>query len=166
MVKGISINTAFEDDEFEIFGSGRDASTPERRLLAAMLERAILDYVGNDPREVAEAETWIFGELSESKLREFSFPWVCQHLDLQAQEIAKIIQEMPKRGSKKMAPWYFEEYQLNKGVRASPEEQLDDRRSISTSIEHTKIESAVMESGRASIPARYSRSSAKLSLVA
>lgn len=80
--------------------------TPERRLLLAVLERAILDYVGNDRLEVNEATSWLFGELKDTEIREFSFRWVCSQLDLDATEISGKIRAMPKRGASRIAPWY------------------------------------------------------------
>ncbi len=94
-------------DEHGIIDSPNATGSPERRLILAVLERAILDYVGNDRREIDEAEAWLFGELENDLFAPFSFPWVCQQLDLDMKEIAKTIAAMPKRGSRKVAPWYF-----------------------------------------------------------
>lgn len=76
--------------------------SPERNLLMAMLERAILDYVGNNSSEINAAKDWIFSKDKE----EYSFIWLCMELDLDPDSIAKIIKNMPKRGSKRTAPWY------------------------------------------------------------
>lgn len=84
--------------------------TPERRLLLAILERAILDYVGNDEQEVAAAESWLFDDLenlAHEPYDDFTFPWVCQQLDLDMFEIAATIKRMPRRGKHRVAPWYF-----------------------------------------------------------
>jgi len=102
-----SFSTSTVDDEFNLFEVPNLTGSPERRLLLAILERAILDYVGNDKREVEEAEAWIFGDLADPKYSEFSFSWLCQELDLDMPHIAKVIFDMPKRGSRKIAPWYF-----------------------------------------------------------
>jgi hypothetical protein len=81
--------------------------SPERRLLLAILERAILDYVGNDQREVEEAEQWLFGDANGETTQQFSFTWVCEQLDLDVPKIADKIRSMPRRGTRKVAPWYF-----------------------------------------------------------
>jgi hypothetical protein len=81
--------------------------TPERRLLLAILERAVLDFVGNDSREIEEAEAWLFGDLDSPTNEQFSFPWVCEQLDLDMYKIASKIRSMPRRGNRKVAPWYF-----------------------------------------------------------
>jgi hypothetical protein len=89
-----------------IFSEPNQTGTPERRLLMAILERAILDYVGNNEREVSEAEEWLFnGE--ECGEYTFSFEWLCQQLDLDSGVIARQIRAMPKRGHRRVAPWYF-----------------------------------------------------------
>jgi len=81
--------------------------SPERNLLMAILERAILDYVGNDSREVEEAEQWLFEEIDNPSLDEFTFPWICQELDLDYRKTALMIRSIPKRGSRRIAPWYI-----------------------------------------------------------
>ena len=80
--------------------------TPERNLLMAVLERSILDYVGNDLKESQDAADWIFREVEKPTFYEFSFPWLCQELDLDFDKIAKMIQRIPKRGNSRIAPWY------------------------------------------------------------
>lgn len=95
-----------------MLGIDNHSSTPERRLLAALLERAILDFVGNDSTEVASAEEWIFDWQDheanpDAPLKEFSFSWVCHYLDLNPRKVAGFIKAMPKRGIHRVAPWYF-----------------------------------------------------------
>jgi len=53
---------------------------PERELLIATLERAVLDYYGSDPLLRLEAEDWLFGDADS--LEPFSFDWTCDHLRL------------------------------------------------------------------------------------
>lgn len=97
-------------DASEILGAPIERGTPERNLLMAMLERAILDFVGNKETEITEAEEWLFSDKGGSDGAEtFSFAWVCEHLDLDAKNIADVIKAMPKRGSRRVAPWYFKE---------------------------------------------------------
>ena len=53
--------------------------SPERNMLMSLLERAILDYVGNNQKEVDSAKSWIF-ETSEGKDYEnqtFSSEGIC-----------------------------------------------------------------------------------------
>lgn len=94
-------------DFYNIVGLPNPTGSPERRLLLAILERAILDFVGNDSREVTEAEAWLFGELDNPSLAQFSFPWICEQLDLNMYHIADKIRAMPRRGTRRVAPWYF-----------------------------------------------------------
>ena len=59
----------------------------ERGLLAAMLLRAISDYVyiGNHelPCHKRTAKIWIMHwDISDMENTPFSFPWICYHLDL------------------------------------------------------------------------------------
>lgn len=91
----------------EIFDMPNGTGTPERNLLMAVLERAILDYVGNDDKEVTSAAQWLFEELDRPSFDKFTFPWICQELDLDFRRIAETIQAMPKRGASRIAPWYL-----------------------------------------------------------
>ena len=107
------MNTAqsYEIETLSLFDSPNETGSPERRLLLAILERAILDFVGNEPREVAGSSDWIFGDNSDDddadNDEQFSFNWVCLQLDLDAGHIAEQIRQMPKRGSHRIAPWYL-----------------------------------------------------------
>ncbi len=102
----------YEHDFYQVFGAPNMTGTPERRLLLAILERAILDYVGNDHREIQEAEEWLFGESATEKNVQFSFGWLCEQLDLDPIKIAGHIKSMPRRGNRKVAPWYFAKVDL------------------------------------------------------
>ncbi len=99
--------TGIDRDYYQVIGLPNMTGSPERRLLLAILERAILDYVGNDPREIEEAEQWLFGDSERETIQQFSFAWVCEQLDLDAPKIAEKIKCMPRRGNRKVAPWYF-----------------------------------------------------------
>ncbi len=85
--------------------------SPERRLLLAILERAILDFVGNDQRELEQAEQWLFAAERENRHEHFSFEWVCEQLDLDSHRISSKIRARPRRGNRKVAPWYFTKHQ-------------------------------------------------------
>ena len=103
-----SVNTELETDEFGIFDHPNLTGTPERRLLLAILERALLDLVGNDERESLESEDWLFSDMAPSHPYEpFSFPWICEQLDLNMKKTLRKIRKMPKRGSSRLAPWYL-----------------------------------------------------------
>ncbi|MCB0331232.1 MAG: hypothetical protein KDD70_16295 [Bdellovibrionales bacterium] len=119
-----NLNTVgFDVDALEIFGGESERGTPERNLLMAILERAILDFVGNDQKEVGQAEEWLFEDDKSANEDEvidaadfdsasygytpFSFSWVCQQLDLDRSFVAETIKAMPKRGHRRVAPWYF-----------------------------------------------------------
>ena len=82
--------------------------TPERNLLMATLERALLDYVGNNNKDKEEAKAWLFSKAGVSQI--FSLEWICEQLDLDINMVKNTVRNMPMRGNKKMAPWYFPEY--------------------------------------------------------
>lgn len=107
---GVSDSQSIEDDE-GIFSCPNQTGTPERRLLLAILERAILDFVGNDEKEAKDAESWIFaGNENESQDDDLlTFNGVCCQLDLDPTMVSKIIKAMPRRGKNRVAPWYFDD---------------------------------------------------------
>lgn len=102
-----------DQDAINLFDVPNQTGTPERNLLMAVLERAILDFVGNTERDVQAAEDWIFddddndGDATTLPCPIFSFRWVCQQLDLDPARVMQTVQAMPKRGSNRTAPWYF-----------------------------------------------------------
>lgn len=102
---------AIDPEALAQFESSQTIGTPERRLLLAILERAILDYVGNDPEEVQASESWLFCKDS-SISDQFTFPWICLYLDLDPVKTLKLIRQMPRRGKQRIAPWYFAREQI------------------------------------------------------
>ena len=90
--------------------TNENRGTPERNLLMALLERTILDFVGNDEKAVESAEEWVFADLEDpdSHKQAYSFIWTCNELDLDPGMIAQAIESMPKRGNSRVAPWYSE----------------------------------------------------------
>lgn len=54
--------------------------TPERELLIAVLDRAVLDYCGREGELHEKAKEWIFGGVDEDSL--FSFDSICYHLSI------------------------------------------------------------------------------------
>lgn len=64
------------------------AAVQERALLAAILERAILDATGNVTGHDhkgnirLEATNWLSNWNDEDSEVRFTFPWICQHLEL------------------------------------------------------------------------------------
>lgn len=74
-------------DAEDLLGSDVWSDTPERSLIAGMLQRAILDIAGSDRREARKAERWV----NSSSDKNFSFNWCCISLDLNPKDIRKIL---------------------------------------------------------------------------
>lgn len=70
--------------------------TPERQLLFAILRRAMFDYTGSDDSLRDEAAAWIFGELEDPSFDEFSFPWLCDQLNMDYNSAATVISRLPR----------------------------------------------------------------------
>ena len=60
--------------------------SPEKRLLIALLRRAVFDYFGSREAERSAAEEWLFTD-DEDSTELFSFQWVCTQLDFSPSEI-------------------------------------------------------------------------------
>jgi hypothetical protein len=107
---------AIDGETGGLYDSPNQTGSPERNLLMAVLERAILDLVGNDEQESSEAKEWIFNDLCKPEFSAFSFPWLCQELDLNYRDIADTISRIPKRGNSRIAPWYVTKHYVQKAA--------------------------------------------------
>ena len=63
---------------------------PERRLLAAVLQRAITDYLTGEGELKDSAEDWLYG-CDEIDGETFGFSYVCEALDFHREELRKAI---------------------------------------------------------------------------
>jgi hypothetical protein len=66
-------------------------SAPERNLLLAVLRRAVLDYRGSEPEVARAAREWFSESLNEPFPSQFSFPWVCDQLDIAPSSVLSIL---------------------------------------------------------------------------
>jgi hypothetical protein len=75
--------------------------TPERELLIAVLDRAVLDFCGREGELHEKAKEWIFGEIDIESSESFSFSTICEHLGLDPSALRKRILclEIPKNVS-------------------------------------------------------------------
>lgn len=62
---------------------------PERRLLAAVLQRAITDFVTGEGELRDSARDWLFGP--EEPHDSFGFSYICEALDFHKEELRKAI---------------------------------------------------------------------------
>ncbi len=69
----------------------RSASTfnPERRLLAAVLQRAITDFLTGEGELRDSAREWLYGADDPSEA--FGFSYICEALDFHKEELRKAI---------------------------------------------------------------------------
>ena len=65
-------------------------SVPEKRLLAAVLQRAITDYIGGEGELQEGARAWLFDE--EPTDAPLSFKFICEALDLDSGSLRVAIQ--------------------------------------------------------------------------
>jgi hypothetical protein len=88
-------NSSFSIDNDSLFSIGYDPSYPEaeRKLLVAILERAILDFIGTDRREMQEASYWFLND-DDSFL---SFDWICTELSINKDTFIRKLSALPKR---------------------------------------------------------------------
>lgn len=62
---------------------------PERRLLAAVLQRAITDYLSGEGDLHISAKDWLYG--AEEAGDSFGFAYICEALDFHQEELRKAI---------------------------------------------------------------------------
>lgn len=75
---------------------------PERRLLAAVLQRAITDFLTGDGELRESAREWIFGP--DDHTETFGFAFICEALDFHREELRKAIQRQSQNASFPKAP--------------------------------------------------------------
>ena len=98
------MNAALELDEIE----QRETRSPEKNLLIAALNRAVLDYLGNQKDVRDDAAAWLFSPAGIEE--EFSFKWVCQHLEIDADTFKKglwSLRSENRKNNTKQKRWYI-----------------------------------------------------------
>ena len=70
----------------------RELLAAERKLLTAVLLRALLDYGSSRLKVKAEAESWMFQGDDENE--PFSFRWICGQLGVDAEAALETIEEL------------------------------------------------------------------------
>lgn len=68
-----------------------------RKLLVALLERAILDYVGSVHDQYLHAGEWINDVEADPLEDQWSFAWVCEQLNLQPDVMRAQIVSLPRK---------------------------------------------------------------------
>lgn len=67
---------------------GNGGFNPERRLLSAILQRAITDFLSGDEELETSAKEWLFGE---DDIHSFGFAYICEALDFHQEELRKAV---------------------------------------------------------------------------
>ena len=75
---------------------GAGGFNPERRLLAAVLQRAITDYLTGDGEIQSSAQEWLFNE-DDNTSDTFGFAYICEALDFHASELRKAVSRQQQR---------------------------------------------------------------------
>lgn len=74
---------------------------PEKRLLAAVLQRAITDFVSGDGELKEGSRLWLFDE--EPTDAPLTFAFICEALDLDKSTLRKAIAEQAENASEALA---------------------------------------------------------------
>lgn len=69
---------------------------PERRLLAAVLQRAITDYLTGDEELRTSAQEWIFS--ADDPNETFGFAFICEALEFHKEELRKAVARQFEQG--------------------------------------------------------------------
>lgn len=88
--------------DYELLIETPTGHVPEKRLLIAVIHRAILDFYGHDAHShhQAEAARWLF----QDTVGFMSLHWVCTWLSDDPKWLQKSIQQMVKNGERPMGP--------------------------------------------------------------
>lgn len=74
---------------------GTGGFNPERRLLAAVLQRAITDFLTGESELKDSAYEWLYGPDDPNEA--FAFAYICEALDFHKEELRKAIQRQLDR---------------------------------------------------------------------
>lgn len=77
-----------DEEAQNLFGIGDGLSSPEKRLLFAICERAVRDLFSSVKEEHDTAIAWLQDITGNAP---FSFPWICEELDLELEQLASKI---------------------------------------------------------------------------
>ena len=75
---------------------GNSGFNPERRLLAAVLQRAITDYLTGEGELQESASDWLYGPDDSNEA--FGFSYICEALDFHKEELRKAIRRQLESG--------------------------------------------------------------------
>ena len=81
---------------FEQITSDFSRATPEKYLLAAVLRRAVFDFVNGCADERHSAAEWFFAPDEKYGSSIFSFTYVCEHLGFDAGAIRERLTDLPE----------------------------------------------------------------------
>ena len=83
-MKSVKLENVYSVDEDFLSKTQARAwmETPEQRLLFAILERAVRDFLGNRHADNAAAREWLFEKGDSATKSPFSFDWICDELGI------------------------------------------------------------------------------------
>lgn len=108
-----TINSLMVVDDLEAFiGGAGDERSPEERLLMAVVERAVRDYLGGSIEDQDCAEQWLFSECEENLnfdlVEPFSFAWICHALSLDLGRVRSRIRNVFEMSRTGALPFYVD----------------------------------------------------------
>lgn len=86
-----------ENDSYLSFSAHDSNQVPEKRLLFAICERTVRDYLSTNTQEHEEAKEWLF----DTGCAPFSFFWICDWLEMDKFILLEQIQHLYLRGRKR-----------------------------------------------------------------
>lgn len=90
------------------------AFNPEKRLLAAVLQRAITDFLTGDGEVQLSARDWLFSDEGTSET--FCFLYICEALDFNTGELRKAVSRQFERQAEEDRKKLLASTQLNTGL--------------------------------------------------
>jgi hypothetical protein len=87
---------------------------PEKRLLAAVLQRAITDFLTGDGEVQLSARDWLFSDEGTSET--FCFLYICEALDFNAGELRKAVSRQFEKQAEEDRNKLLAAAQLNTGL--------------------------------------------------
>lgn len=81
---------------------------PEERLVLAVLERAVRDFIGGSAADASDAREWLYAAAASGEPEPYSFPWICEQLGLLPREVLTRLELALKQSKEGSLPFFLD----------------------------------------------------------
>ena len=82
-------------------------ASPEKRLLLAVLEQGIRDFLDKGKGYANQAKWWLFDDIEADFQNPFTCAWICKELDIDIRSLRSRVEHFSENGVPKEMVWVF-----------------------------------------------------------